>query len=168
MSQIKLAGIEEESIVDGPGFRFVVFTQGCPHHCPGCHNPQTHDPKGGYWEETDVLLEKMKKDPLLKGVTLSGGEPFSQAEALIDFVRKVRENGFDVFAYSGYTFEQLVEGGNTRPAWTQLLEMCDILVDGRFEIEKRSLDLLFRGSSNQRLIDVKKSLAAGKAICAQL
>lgn len=168
MSKIKLAGIEEESIVDGPGFRFVVFTQGCPHHCPGCQNPQTHDPEGGYWEDTDVLLEKMKKDPLLKGVTLSGGEPFEQAEALVEFAEKVHENGFDVFAYSGYTFEQLTAGAKNRPAWLELLKLCDILVDGRFELEHRSLDLLFRGSSNQRLIDVQRSLAEGKVVIADL
>lgn len=168
MSKIKLAGIEEESIVDGPGFRFVVFTQGCPHHCPGCQNPQTHDPEGGYWEDTDVLLEKMKKDPLLKGVTLSGGEPFEQAEVLVEFAEKVRENGFDVFAYSGYTFEQLTAGAKNRPAWLELLKLCDILVDGRFELEHRSLDLLFRGSPNQRLIDVQRSLAEGKVVIADL
>lgn len=168
MSKIKLAGIEDESIVDGPGFRFVVFTQGCPHHCPGCQNPQTHDPEGGYWEDTDVLLEKMKKDPLLKGVTLSGGEPFEQAEVLVEFAEKVRENGFDVFAYSGYTFEQLTAGAKNRPAWLELLKLCDILVDGRFELEHRSLDLLFRGSPNQRLIDVQRSLAEGKVVIADL
>ncbi len=168
MSKIKLSGIEPESIVDGPGFRYVIFTQGCKHNCKGCHNPETHDPEGGYWEDTDNLLLEIKKNPLLKGITLSGGEPFDQAEVLVDFVSEVKKLGYDVFAYTGYTFEQLTEGGKSRPAWEELLKLCDILVDGKFEIEKRSLELLFRGSSNQRLIDVKKSLDAGCAVIAQL
>ncbi len=168
MSMIKLSGIEPESIVDGPGFRYVVFTQGCRHNCKGCHNPETHDPDGGYWEDTDNLIAQLKKNPLLKGVTLSGGEPFDQAEALIDFVREVIGLGYDVFAYTGYTFEQLLQYGEIRPAWSELLKMCNVLVDGKFEIEKRSLELLFRGSSNQRLIDVKRSLDAGEVILAQL
>ena len=164
MSMIKLSGTEPESIVDGPGFRFVVFTQGCRHNCKGCHNPQTHDPNGGYWEDTDNLILQIKKNPLLKGITLSGGEPFDQAEALCDFVSKIKACGYDVFAYSGYTFEQLVEGSQSRPAWLELLKMCNTLVDGRFEIEQRSLELVFRGSRNQRIIDVAKSLETGKVI----
>lgn len=168
MSKIKLSGVEPESIVDGPGFRYVIFTQGCKHNCKGCHNPQTHDPEGGYWEETDNLLLDILKNPLLKGITLSGGEPFDQAEALLDLSDKVIENGLDIFAYSGYTFEQIVEGGKNRPAWIELLKKCSILVDGKFEIEKRSLELLFRGSSNQRLIDVKESLKSGQIILAEI
>ncbi len=158
---IKLSGIEPESIVDGPGFRFVVFTQGCRHNCKGCHNPQTHDPEGGYWEDTDNLILQIKKNPLLKGVTLSGGEPFDQAEALCDFVSQIKACGYDIFAYSGYTFEQLIEGAESRPAWLELLKVCDTLVDGRFEIEQKSLELVFRGSRNQRIIDVAKSLETG-------
>ncbi len=168
MSRIKLSGIEPESIVDGPGFRFVLFTQGCRHNCEGCHNPQTHDPEGGYFEETDNLIPQIQKNPLIKGITLSGGEPFDQAEALLDFAEKVRALGYSIFAYSGYTFEQLLEGGKTREAWIKLLEMCDTLVDGRFEISQRSLELVFRGSRNQRIIDVKKSLEAGKVIEANI
>lgn len=168
MSKIKLSGIEPESIVDGPGFRYVIFTQGCKHNCKGCHNPQTHDPNGGYWADTDDIIVEITKNPLLKGVTLSGGEPFDQAEALLDFAEKVIALGYDIFAYSGYTFEQLLEGGKTRKAWLELLKRCSVLVDGRFEIEKRSLELLFRGSSNQRLIDVKRSLATGAVVEANL
>ncbi len=168
MSMIKLSGIEPESIVDGPGFRYVVFTQGCMHNCNGCHNPRTHDPEGGYWEDTDNLIAEIKKNPLIKGVTLSGGEPFDQAEALIDFVRTLIEDGYNILSYSGYTFEQLLQGAENRPAWNELLKMCSILIDGKFEIEKRSLELLFRGSSNQRIIDVKSSLEKGEIIIAQL
>ena len=168
MSKLKLSGIEPESIVDGPGFRYVIFTQGCRHNCPGCHNPQTHDPEGGYWEDTDNLIAEIRKNPLLKGVTLSGGEPFDQAEALVDFVGEITKLGYNIFAYSGYTFEQLLEGGKTRPAWAELLKMCNVLVDGPFKIEERSLELLFRGSRNQRLIDVKKSLETGTVVEAQL
>lgn len=168
MAEIRLSGIEPESIVDGPGFRYVIFTQGCKHNCVGCHNPQTHDPEGGYLEDTDNLLVQIKKNPLLKGITLSGGEPFDQAEALVDFVKEVKALGYSIFAYSGYTFEQLMEGGKSRTAWRELLELCDYLVDGPFVLEKRSLELLFRGSSNQRLIDVQKTLEAGTVIPAQL
>ncbi len=168
MSKIKLSGIEPESIVDGPGFRYVIFTQGCKHNCKGCHNPETHDPEGGYWENTDNLIKEIKRNPLLKGITLSGGEPFDQAEALVDFVAEIKKCGYDIFAYTGYTFEQLLAGKEKRPAWIELLELCDVLVDGKFEIENKSLELLFRGSSNQRLIDVKKSLASDTVVIAEI
>lgn len=168
MAKIKLAGIIEESIVDGPGFRFVIFTQGCRHKCPGCQNPQTHDFDGGYWDDTDSLLEKIRLDPLLKGVTLSGGDPFEQADALVGFCDEIHKMGKDVFAYTGYTYEQLLQSADKHPEWMELLKRCDILVDGRYEKEKRSLELLFRGSSNQRLIDVKRSLAQGVVVLADL
>lgn len=158
---IRIAGLVNDSIVDGPGFRFTVFTQGCPHHCAGCHNPQTHDFAGGSDVQTDEILAKIKKNPLLDGVTLSGGEPFCQSEACAEIARAVRKMGLNVWSYSGYTFEELIDG---KEAWKDFLREIDVLVDGRFELEKRTLECRFRGSSNQRLVDVQASLEHGKVI----
>ncbi len=160
--EIRIAGVVKESIVDGPGIRYTVFTQGCPHHCPGCHNPQTHDFSGGTVTDTQKIAEDIAKNPLLKGVTFSGGEPFEQPEALCELAEQVRAIEKDIVIYSGYTFEQLLEKKN--PAVQKLLSMAYILVDGRFVMEEKDLTLQFRGSRNQRLIDCQKSLAAGKAI----
>lgn len=158
---IRIAGLVNDSIVDGPGFRFTVFTQGCPHACPGCHNPQTHDFSAGTDADTEEILAKIKKNPLLDGITLSGGEPFCQSAACAEIARNARALGLNVWSYSGYTYEELVSG---KEEWMELLRELDVLVDGRFEIEKRTLEARFRGSWNQRLIDVRASLAQGKAV----
>ena len=160
--RMRIAGIANDSIVDGPGLRLTVFAQGCPHRCPGCHNPQTHDFSGGSEGDTGDIIAKMRKNPLLDGVTLSGGEPFGQPEACAEIARAARAQGLNVWCYSGYTFEELLEHG-TR-AQRELLETLDVLVDGRFELAKRSLECRFRGSSNQRLIQAPASLEAGRAI----
>ena len=159
--RIRIAGTVNDSIVDGPGIRFTVFAQGCPHHCPGCHNPQTHDFNAGQDADTEEILAQMRKNPLLDGLTLSGGEPFCQSEACLNLAIGAHAMGLNVWCYSGYTFEELYKG---REEWHALLENIDVLVDGRFQMEKRSLECRFRGSSNQRLIDVPKSLAAGSAV----
>ena len=159
---IRVAGIANDSIVDGPGLRLTVFTQGCPHRCPGCHNPQTHDFAGGSDWETDEIIGKIKKNALLDGVTLSGGEPFCQPEACAEIAHAARGMGLNVWSYSGYTFEEII--GNGTEAQIALLRELDVLVDGRFELEKRSLECRFRGSSNQRLIDVPASLKSGSAV----
>ncbi len=161
---VMLAGVVQNSIVDGPGIRMTVFTQGCPHHCPGCHNPQTHPFEGGTPTTVEELLQQVKDDPLVKGVTLSGGEPFCQAGPLAVFAAGCRELGLETAAYSGYTFEQLLELGKTDPGVPALLEQLDILIDGPFVMEKKSYELRFRGSSNQRTIDVSASLKAGAAV----
>ncbi|MBR4955452.1 MAG: anaerobic ribonucleoside-triphosphate reductase activating protein [Clostridia bacterium] len=158
MSELRIAGVVPESIVDGPGFRFAVFTQGCPHHCEGCHNPNTHDFSGGEVVDTDTLWERIKKDILLSGVTFSGGEPFEQAGNLLDLARKIKGAKLELAAYSGYTFDELVAAGGDK---LELLKLCDVLVDGRFVLAQRSLMLRFRGSKNQRLIDVQRSLSEG-------
>ena len=157
--KFRIAGIANDSIVDGPGLRLTVFAQGCPHRCPGCHNPQTHDFAGGSEGDTDEIIAKIRKNPLLDGVTLSGGEPFCQPEACAEIARAARALGLNVWSYSGYTFEEITERGTE--AQKALLRELDVLVDGRFELEKRSLECRFRGSSNQRLIDVPASLTAG-------
>lgn len=159
--KIRVAGLVNDSIVDGPGFRFTVFTQGCPHACPGCHNPQTHDFSAGTDADTDEILSRIKKNPLLDGITLSGGEPFCQSKACAEIAQKARKLGLNIWSYSGYTFEELYSG---KEEWRELLQELDVLVDGRFELEKRTLECRFRGSWNQRLIDVRASLAQGKAV----
>ena len=158
--KIRIAGLVNDSIVDGPGFRFSVFTQGCPHHCPGCHNPQTHDFNGGKDMETEEIVRQFSQNPLLDGITLSGGEPFCQCDACAELAGAAKKLGLNVWAYSGYSFEQLME----MPQARQFLQMLDVLVDGPFLMEQRTLEARFRGSKNQRLIDVPASLAAGKAV----
>lgn len=153
---INVCGIEPESIVDGPGFRFVVFVQGCPHHCPGCHNPQSHPFEGGTPYTAEELFEKIQENPLLSGVTLSGGEPFCQASALCELAHLVVNSGKNVMVYSGYTLEQLLEKGKTEPDVLRLLHLADMLVDGPYIESRRNLELLFRGSDNQRVIDLKE------------
>ncbi|MBC3796331.1 anaerobic ribonucleoside-triphosphate reductase activating protein [Acetobacterium tundrae] len=165
-NQIKIAGIVKESIVDGPGIRLVVFAQGCPHHCSGCHNPGTHDFKGGQWVAIDAIISEMKKNPLLDGITLSGGEPFEQAEAFGELAERAEVLGYHVMTYTGYTYETLLE--NSDKAWHDLLERTDLLVDGKFQIEKKSMMLKFRGSKNQRIIDVKKSLLLKETVLSEI
>ena len=166
MSSIRIAGVVDESIVDGPGIRYVIFTQGCPHNCEGCHNPQTHDFDGGTETTTQRLLEDIKKAPMLSGVTFSGGEPFAQPKPLAELAQKLKEDNIHIMAYSGYTFEQLRDSRDENVR--KLLSMCDVLVDGRFELKLRDITLHFRGSSNQRLIDVQKSLDTGNAVIADI
>lgn len=162
--KLKIAGIVEESIVDGPGIRFVVFTQGCPHNCQGCHNPQTHDFDGGKYVDVDEIVQKIDGDPLLKGITLSGGEPFMQAKTLSSMIKKINNKNLNIITYSGFTYEQLLEKANDENCFLELLNQTDILIDGKFELNNKKEDLKFRGSSNQRAIDVKKSLENNKII----
>lgn len=162
--KIRIAGLVEDSIVDGPGLRFVVFVQGCPHHCEGCHNPETHDFSGGRLSDTDEIYEQCMENPLCSGVTFSGGEPFCQAEALYALGSRFKSAGKHLMCYSGWTFEELLKKSETEEYTRKLLALLDILVDGRFDISRRSLSLMFRGSENQRLIDVQKSISQGRAV----
>lgn len=159
---LRLAGVIKESIVDGPGLRFTVFVQGCPHHCPGCHNPQTHDFSGGFDCDVEKLVAEVQKNPLLQGVTFSGGEPFCQCEALYLLATKIKSLGLDLYIYSGYTYEQILQLED--PFARKLLEQCDVLMDGPFLLELRTLDAPFRGSKNQRAIDVAATLAGEEII----
>lgn len=162
--KLRLAGVVKQSIVDGPGLRLTVFTQGCPHKCPGCHNPETHDFAGGYDGDPATILAELDKNPLLAGVTLTGGEPVCQAEALLPLANGVRERGKNLMMYTGYTLEQLLEMMAKDPALAELLSLIDILVDGPFVLAERDLTLLFRGSRNQRLLDLPSSLAKGEPV----
>ena len=154
-SDLRISGVEPESIVDGPGFRYVIFTQGCPHHCPGCHNPQTHDFAGGKLADIPAILAEVQSDPLLQGVTFSGGEPFCQPAPLCAIARAVKGMGKDLVVYSGYTLEQLLEWGKEDPAVLELLRLCDTLIDGPYIEAQRDLTLRYRGSANQRVIDLR-------------
>ena len=149
---VRISGVVKESIVDGPGIRAAIFLQGCPHHCAGCHNPQTHDPCGGTEYELEAFVQPILQNPLLDGVTLTGGEPFSQAPAAARIARMAREKGLNVWTYTGYTFEELVGAG--KPEWLSLLKETDVLIDGRFELDQKTLDKPFVGSRNQRIIDL--------------
>ena len=156
---LRISGIVEESIVDGRGIRYVIFTQGCPHRCPGCQNPATHDFAGGRVVETASLLPDILADPMLRGVTFSGGEPFCQAAALTELAKEIRARSkLDITVFTGYTWEEL----QTLPGARELLEQTDVLIDGRFVEAEKDLTLQFRGSRNQRIIDVPRSLAAGE------
>ena len=158
--EIRINGTVQDSIVDGPGIRFAVFTQGCPHHCPGCHNPDTHDPAGGTLTDTETLISDLKRNPLLDGLTLSGGEPFCQPEACRELARAAHKLGLNVWCYTGYTWEALQREND--PACMALLSEVDVLVDGPFILARRSLELKFCGSGNQRLIDVKATFGSGQ------
>lgn len=158
MTKIRVAGIEEESIVDGPGIRFVVFAQGCLHHCIGCHNPESHSLDGGVVMEIDEIINQIKSNSLLDGITISGGEPFLQAKESSILAKKAKELGLTVITYTGYTIEEILKIQNINLDFKELLINTDILVDGKFDISKKSLLLKFKGSSNQRIIDVPKTL----------
>ncbi len=158
---LDLSGIVSDSIVDGPGIRTTIFCQGCPHHCPGCHNPETWDFGCGTQVPVEDLVDVVRSNPLCRGVTFSGGEPFAQAKGFAKLARLLKEKGYEVASYSGYTFEELLEGSDDQK---ELLSAIDILIDGPFIQAQKSLEIAFRGSRNQRILDVKKSLAEGRAI----
>ncbi len=161
---LRIAGIVRESIVDGPGIRFTVFCQGCPHHCRDCHNPETHDFADGYDCSIQRLMEEIDKDPLLAGVTFSGGEPFCQPEPFAAMAKEVKSRNLSLTVFTGYTYEKLLEMGKENPYIEQLMELTDLLIDGPFVKEKRDLTLQFRGSANQRIIDMNETRKAGKLI----
>lgn len=162
---LRVAGIVEDSVVDGPGLRLTVFTQGCPHHCPGCHNPGTHPEEGGVLVAEAEILRRLEENPLLDGLTLSGGEPLLQMEslgALLEGVRAMQRAGrrLDVVLYTGYVLEEVL----ALPGARALLEGVDVLVDGPFVAARRTFALPYRGSANQRAIDVGRTLATGRVV----
>ncbi|MCQ2090268.1 MAG: anaerobic ribonucleoside-triphosphate reductase activating protein [Fibrobacter sp.] len=166
--RLRIAGVEPESFVDGPGIRFSIFTQGCSHHCPGCHNPQTHDFNGGHDISLAELLSMIEENPLLDGVTLSGGDPMFQAEALVPLAREIKERGLNLVIFTGFVFETIMANKERYPHMLELLTFADILVDGPFIMAKRCMEIKFRGSKNQRLIDVQMSLSQGRAVLHQI
>ena len=158
---LNLAGIVGDSIVDGPGIRTTVFCQGCPHHCPGCQNPETWEFGCGTDMDEETILDIVRSNPLCRGVTFSGGEPFAQAESFAKLARLLKAAKYEVACYSGYTFEALLRGTQ---AQRDLLGTIDVLIDGPFLMGEKSLEVPFRGSRNQRIIHIPQSLAAGKAV----
>jgi anaerobic ribonucleoside-triphosphate reductase activating protein len=171
MRDIRIAGIVNDSIVDGPGLRYTIFFQGCSHHCKGCQNPQTWDFRGGKRVKIDTILQEICDNPLLTGVTLSGGDPFDSPEDALVLVTAIKDKfpNLDIWAYTGYKYKELLkikENSFYKASWQRkmLLEQIDVLVDGRYIAARRDLSLRFRGSSNQRILDVQASLKAGRMI----
>lgn len=156
--KIRLFGTVNDSIVDGPGLRYSIFTQGCFHNCPGCHNPASHDVYGGFLKDIEDIFKEVDDNPLLDGITLSGGEPMLQPEPLLIICKEAKKRDLNIVLYSGYEYEEILELSDIRK---EVLSYCDMLVDGTFQQEKKSLSLLYRGSSNQRLINVQASLKQG-------
>lgn len=155
-SNLRLAGVVEESIVDGPGIRFSIFVQGCPHHCPGCHNPQTHSFTEGYFMDIDELFRMYEENPLLAGATFSGGEPFCQPGPLAELGEMIHIAGGNIITYTGYTYEKLLELGEENTDILRLMKVTDTLIDGPFVEALKDLELPFRGSTNQRIISLER------------
>lgn len=164
---IRLASeLQLDSVVDGTGIRTVLWTQGCGHNCPGCHNPGTHDFNGGFLKDVDELIDEIEELDAQTGVTFSGGDPFYQAEACAKIAKCIKNNNMDVWCYTGFTFEKLLKMSISNQAIMDFLSNIDILVDGLFVMAKHSYSLKFRGSSNQRIIDVQESLKQGYVVLA--
>ena len=161
---IELAGFVDDSIVDGPGLRVAVFSQGCPHACPGCHNPETWKPGQGRTMTVADIFERISRNPLVTGVTFSGGDPLFQPSGFADLATLCKRSGYEVACYTGWTFEELQKRMVKEPDVLRLLQQLDILIDGRFVLEERSLSAAWRGSRNQRILNVPASLAEGKAV----
>ena len=153
-NQIRISGMENDSVVDGPGLRFTIFTQGCEHNCLGCHNPETHDKNSGELVSVDEILQLIDRNPLLDGVTFSGGEPFLQCEDLIPLALEIKKRNLSLVAYTGFLFENLIKDEKTK----KLVGLVDILIDGPFVLSERTLNLPYVGSKNQRVINISESL----------
>lgn len=163
-----IIGINFESIVDGDGVRVVIFFSGCNHHCKGCHNPETHDFNAGRLFSTELqkqIAEYVRETPFISGVTLSGGDPMYSAESIIPFLKELKSlsPASTIWVYSGFTYEEIVAD----PSMRELLQMCDVLVDGPFILEQRDITLSYRGSRNQRIVDVQASQKAGEIVLYQ-
>ena len=157
--QIRLAApIQIDSVVDGEGIRAVIWTQGCPHNCLGCHNPGTHDFKGGYLEDVETLKKEIDSLEGQDGITFSGGDPLMQIDACLELAKHSKKRGLNVWCYTGFTFEQLLIMSKTNNSLVELLNNIDVLVDGKFDLAKKSFEAPFRGSTNQRVLDCKESI----------
>lgn len=159
--EIRIQGICKESSVDGQGLRYVVFTQGCRHHCPGCHNPETHNFDGGHLKDVDSIIKELSRNKLVRGLTISGGDPMEQPEAVLELAQKAKQIGKTVWVYTGYTYEELVEKNNE--TIFDIIKTIDVLIDGRYiaELNKGEGIMRYKGSSNQRVIDCKKTVESG-------
>ncbi len=164
--EIRLASpkIQGDSIVDGEGIRAVIWTQGCSHNCKGCHNPETHSFTDGYLLSIDEVKEQISKLRGQQGITFSGGDPMMQPEACLELAKYSKNIGYNIWCYTGFTFEELLKLGKKKKSILEFLNYIDVLVDGKFILDEKSFDCIFRGSKNQRLIDVKKSLDTNKVV----
>ena len=151
--KVRLAGIVETSINNGEGIRKVIFAQGCKHHCKGCFNPDTHDFNGGYDCDTEKIIERINNDYMIDGVTFSGGDPFEQAEAFAHIAKNINKD-LTIWCYTGYTLQQIIDNID-RPGWKELITNIDVLVDGKFEEDKKDRNLKYKGSSNQNIIELR-------------
>ena len=165
---VRLAGIAYESLVNGPGMRRVFFAQGCKHKCKGCFNPETHSFEGGKIMDMDKLINDVLDNPMLKGVTFSGGDPIEQAHSFSYMAKAFKNSNLDIWCYTGYTFEELLEAMKVDTSLRDFLNNIDVLVDGKFEINNKKEGLKYKGSSNQRIIDVKESLKQNKVVIMNL
>lgn len=161
---IRLSGIAYESLVNGPGIRRVYFAQGCIHNCEDCFNPTTHDFQGGKLLDMEELIKDVELNPMIKGITFSGGDPLEQADKFSYMAMRFKHRGLNIWCYTGYTFEYILEHQYEKIGWCELLKYVDVLVDGKFEREKKQINLKYRGSDNQRIIDVQKSINTGQII----
>lgn len=160
--EIRLAcDIQKDSVVDGPGIRTVIWTQGCPHHCKFCHNPETHSFKGGKVVLVSDLIKEIEESELQDGITFSGGDPMMQPIPCAEIAKRCKELGLNIWCYTGFLFEELLE----KPDCVEFLKYVDALVDGKFDNDLKSYSAKFRGSKNQRIINVKSSLKKKKAVC---
>ena len=163
--EIRLAAyLQPDSIVDGEGIRTVIWTQGCPHNCLGCHNPETHDISGGALVDLEEVYEIIDSLEGQDGITFSGGDPFMQPKECSEIAKYARKKGYNIWSYTGYTFEQLLTLSEKKPEIMDFLKEIDVLVDGKFELSNKSYKCIFRGSTNQRIINVKESLKKKKAV----
>lgn len=151
--KVRLAGIVETSINNGDGIRKVIFAQGCRHHCKGCFNPDTHDFNGGYECDTDKIIKRINDDYMIDGVTFSGGDPFEQAEAFAHIAKNINKD-LTIWCYTGYTLQEILDNIN-KPGWKDLITNIDVLVDGKFEEDKKDRNLKYKGSSNQNIIQLR-------------
>lgn len=161
---VRLSGIAYESLVNGPGLRRVFFAQGCKHNCKGCFNPDTHDFNGGEERDTDDLIQDVLNNPLIKGITFSGGDPWEQPYPFAYMARMFKFEDLNIWCYTGYTYEYIIENKDKRLGWNALLNNIDVLIDGKFDINKVRDDLKYKGSTNQRIINVKESLRLNKIV----
>lgn len=164
--KIRLAApLQSDSVVDGYGVRTVIWTQGCSHNCPFCQNPSTHSFTDGQDVELDEIFEELKGlKSTQDGITLSGGDPLFQIEPVLEIAKFAKSIDLNVWCYTGFTYDEILDMAKKNEKYIDFLEYVDVLVDGKFEIEKKNLNLLFRGSSNQRLIDMPKTLKTKKIV----
>lgn len=164
--KIRLASpiIQTDSIVDGEGIRSVIWTQGCLHKCPSCHNPSTHSFEDGYLLDIEEVKNQIDELEGQDGITLSGGDPLYQVLPVLEITKYIKQKKLNIWCYTGFTYEALIKMSKDDPNILELLKTIDVLVDGPFMLENKSYDCIFRGSTNQRIIDTKKSVKEGKVV----